>query len=80
MAISHIRRHAARVPSRPARGLATDRRTEDNHAMPVDLRAAVYGTISIGALLAAESVHQETYAATLGAVAITLLIYVFIHA
>ena len=46
----------------------------------VDFRAAVYGTISIGALLAAESVHEETYAATVGGVAITLLIYVLIHA
>lgn len=46
----------------------------------VDSRAAVYGTISIGALLAAESVHEETYAATVGGVAITLLIYVLIHA
>ncbi|MBV9337704.1 MAG: hypothetical protein JO243_17605 [Solirubrobacterales bacterium] len=46
----------------------------------VDLRAAIYGTISIGALLSAESVNQETYAATVGAVTITLLIYVLVHA
>jgi hypothetical protein len=48
-------------------------------AMPVDLRAAVYGTISVGALLAAESANQETYAATVAAVALTLLIYVLVH-
>ena len=48
--------------------------------MPVDLRAAVYGTISVGALLAAESAHQETYLATVAAVTITLVIYVLIHA
>lgn len=46
----------------------------------VDFRAAVYGTVSIGALLAAESVHEETYAATVSGVGITLLIYVLIHA
>ncbi len=46
----------------------------------VDFRAAIYGTISIGALLSAESVEEETYAATVGAVTITLLIYVLIHA
>jgi hypothetical protein len=40
----------------------------------------VYGTITVGALLAAESADQETYAATVGAVALTLLIYVLIHA
>ena len=46
----------------------------------IDYRAAVYGTVSIGALLAAESVHEETYAATISGVGITLLIYVLIHA
>ena len=48
-------------------------------ATQIDFRAAVYGTISIGALLAAESAKQETYAATFGAVALTLLLYVLIH-
>jgi hypothetical protein len=47
--------------------------------MSVDPRAAVYGTISVGALLAAESAKQETYLATVGAVALTLLLYVLIH-
>jgi hypothetical protein len=48
--------------------------------MTIDFRAAVYGTITVGALLAAESVDRETYPATVGAVALTLLIYVLIHA
>ena len=48
-------------------------------ATQIDFRAAVYGTISIGALLAAESAKQETYAATFGAVALTLLLYVLLH-
>ena len=48
-------------------------------ATQIDFRAAVYGTVSIGALLAAESAKQETYAATFGAVALTLLLYVLIH-
>jgi NADH:ubiquinone oxidoreductase subunit 6 (subunit J) len=45
----------------------------------IDFRAAVYGTISVGALLAAESADQETYLATVGAVTLTLLLYVLIH-
>jgi hypothetical protein len=36
---------------------------------------AVYGTIAVGALLAAESARQETYARTVGAVLVTLLVY-----
>lgn len=39
----------------------------------------VYGTIAVGALLAAESARQETYPKTLGAVAITLLLYWLAH-
>jgi hypothetical protein len=45
----------------------------------IDLRAAVYGTISVGALLAAESALQETYPDTVIAVVLTLLLYVFAH-
>ena len=41
---------------------------------------AVYGTISVGVLLAAESVLQETYLATLASVVITLFMYVLAHA
>jgi hypothetical protein len=35
----------------------------------------VYGTIAIGALLTAESAQSETYAKSVGAVVITLLLY-----
>jgi hypothetical protein len=47
--------------------------------MTIDFRAAVYGTISVGALLAAESSGQETYAATVIAVSLTLVLYVLAH-
>jgi hypothetical protein len=40
----------------------------------------VYGTITVGALLAAESARRETYADTVGAVAIALLVYWLAHA
>jgi hypothetical protein len=42
--------------------------------------AVVYGTITIGALLAAESAKRETYADTVGAVAIAMLLYWLAHA
>jgi hypothetical protein len=45
----------------------------------IDFRAAVYGTISVGALLAAESAGQETYADTVIAVVLTLVLYVLAH-
>jgi hypothetical protein len=48
-------------------------------AARIDFRAAVYGTISVGALLAAESANQETYAQTVIAVLLTLLLYVCAH-
>jgi hypothetical protein len=35
----------------------------------------VYGTIALGALLAAESARQETYAKTIAAVAVTIVLY-----
>lgn len=40
----------------------------------------VYGTVTVGALLAAESATHETYGETVGAVAIALLIYWLAHA
>jgi hypothetical protein len=40
---------------------------------------AVYGTISVGVLLAAESALKETYLATVVSVVITLLMYVLAH-
>ncbi len=40
---------------------------------------AVYGAIAVGALLAAESPRRETYAKTVAAVVITLLLYWLAH-
>ena len=42
--------------------------------------ALVYGTITIGALLAAESALSETYLETVGAVLVALLVYWLAHA
>jgi hypothetical protein len=42
--------------------------------------SAIYGTIAVGALLAAESVRRETYGKNIEAVVITLLIYWLAHA
>lgn len=47
--------------------------------MPSNLGAAIYGLVTVSALLAAESTERETYPATVGAVLITLLIYWFAH-
>jgi hypothetical protein len=44
-----------------------------------DLSAAIYGTMTVGALLAAESAENETYFETVVAVLITLVIYWFAH-
>jgi hypothetical protein len=41
---------------------------------------AVYGTIAVGALLAAESARRETYVKTVAAVVITLVLYWLAHA
>lgn len=40
----------------------------------------LYGTIMVGALLAAESARQENYADTVGAVVIAMLLYWLVHA
>jgi hypothetical protein len=42
--------------------------------------ALILGTITIGALLAAESAQRETYGETVGAVAIALVLYWLAHA
>ena len=39
-----------------------------------DLSAAIYGLMTVGALLAAESAASESYAETVGAVVITMLV------
>jgi hypothetical protein len=44
-----------------------------------DLSAAIYGLMTVGALLAAEAADSETYAETVGAVVITMLVYWLAH-
>jgi hypothetical protein len=41
---------------------------------------AVYGTVTVGALLAAESSLRETYPETIGSLAIAVVLYWFAHA
>jgi hypothetical protein len=48
-------------------------------AMFPDPAGAVYGTITVGALLAAESAQQETYLETVAAVVLALVLYVLAH-
>jgi hypothetical protein len=43
--------------------------------MPANPARIVYGTILVATLLSAESARQETYARTVGAVALALLLY-----
>lgn len=50
--------------------------------VPISLRnpgAAVYGSMAVGAVLAAESPRQQTYAGTLGATLITMTLYWLAH-
>jgi len=47
--------------------------------VPARSFGAVYGTISVAALLAAESALRETYPETIGAVLLTLLMYWLAH-
>ena len=47
--------------------------------MPANLGGLVYGTIAVAALLAAESARRETYPRTVGAVAVTLILYWVAH-
>jgi hypothetical protein len=47
--------------------------------MLADLSAAIYGLMTVGALLAAESAASETYAETVGAVVITMVVYLLAH-
>jgi hypothetical protein len=48
--------------------------------MPFNLAGLVYGTITVAALLAAESAQRETYPETVGAVLIALALYWLAHA
>jgi hypothetical protein len=47
--------------------------------MPTSLAGLLYGTISVAALLAAESARLETYPKTVGAVGITMILYWLAH-
>jgi hypothetical protein len=51
-----------------------------NAPMLVNPGAVVYGTITVGALLASESANRETYADTVAAVALAMLVYWLAHA
>jgi hypothetical protein len=44
-------------------------------SVPANPAGLVYGTIAVGALLAAESVRRETYVKTVAAVVVTLILY-----
>jgi hypothetical protein len=48
--------------------------------MRVNASGAVYGTITVGALLAAETAQRETYAETIGALLLAMLLYWLAHA
>jgi hypothetical protein len=52
----------------------------DNAAMLPNTGGVLYGTIIVGALLAAESARQENYADTVGAAAIAMALYWLVHA
>jgi hypothetical protein len=52
----------------------------DNAPVQLDARAVLYAIISVGALLAAESAGNETYADTAGALALTLVVLWLAHA
>jgi hypothetical protein len=47
--------------------------------MPSNPAGLIYGTISVAALLAAESARQENYPRTVGAVVITICLYWLAH-
>ncbi|HEX4110007.1 MAG TPA: hypothetical protein VHX88_17865 [Solirubrobacteraceae bacterium] len=47
--------------------------------MPPNLGAAIYGAITVGALLAAESAKRETYGETVAAVGLALVLYWLAH-
>ena len=49
-------------------------------AMRANSAGAIYGTITVGAQLAAESAQRETYAETIGAVALAMVLYWLAHA
>ena len=62
----------------PARGAAAA--AETIPGVNANLAGAIYGEIGVGALLAGETALRETYAATIGAVALTIVLYWLAHA
>jgi hypothetical protein len=52
---------------------------QDDFHVPADPAGLVYGTIAVGALLAAERARRETYLKTIVAVIITMLLYWLAH-
>jgi hypothetical protein len=63
----------------PGTDTARLRADHQNARMLFNPGALVYGTIAVGALLAAESARRETYPKTLAAVGVTLLLYWLAH-
>jgi hypothetical protein len=51
----------------------------DNAAMLPNTGGVLYGTITVGALLAAESAREQNYPDTAGAVAIAMVLYWLVH-
>jgi hypothetical protein len=47
--------------------------------VPTNPAGLIYGTITVAALLAAETTRRETYARTVAAVAVTLIVYWVAH-
>jgi hypothetical protein len=47
--------------------------------MPTSVAGLIYGTISVAALLAAESARTETYPRTVGAVGVIMILYWIAH-
>lgn len=47
--------------------------------MPVNIARVVYGTVTVGTLLAAESADRETYAETVASVLVALVVYWLAH-
>lgn len=66
----------SQTPSPPARRRADPLRWLVPERNPAE---AVYGTVTVGALLAAESGLRETYPETVGSLAIAVILYWFAH-
>jgi len=71
------------MSGKPAPGTAPPElpgRIRNNPGMPDNPAGLVYGTVTVAALLAAESARRETYAAVIASVVITLILYWLAHA